>query len=397
MSETLVCDVLIVGGGPAGLSVASHLSPSISSIVVHQDAEIGRPVRTSGGSWLRDVQALGIPSHLYQIIDQLDFYSDNATAQFGVHQDKMVVLDITGLYQFLAELSADKDRRLLLGTKFLTTEKQADGSYISQVRSRQSGVKKIHSKYIIEASGWKSAVLEALDLGQKPTRTGVGIEYEFPIGNYPKNRAILFVGSTALTGYGWVFPTTQNTLRLGVGVINPDTDLSPRQVMNSFIAGGHAERYGIEIPKDYEVNAGIIPSVPYERQMIYDNVIRTGDAANFATPTVGEGIRIAIEFGRILGQELSAHIGGDPRALKRYEAKAARVFTRDYKYGFVMNQRIAQYSPERWDRSVRRLARLSEHEVTQMVRSRFSAKLILRTIYLSLRAKLVGKLSGKQV
>lgn len=391
MSDVLECDVLIVGGGPAGLSVASHLSPTLSSIVVHQDAEIGRPVRTSGGSFLRDVQALDIPPDLYQVIDQLDFYSDNAEALFQVHDDKMVVLDITGLYQYLAKLSDDLNRRLMLGTKFLTTEKQVDGSFISVVRSRQLGVVEIRSQYIVEASGWKCAVLEALDLGKKPTRTGVGIEYEFPRGNYPKNRAVLFVGATALTGYGWIFPTAQNTLRLGVGVINPDTDLTPRQVMNSFVDGGHAARYGIEIPKDYEVNAGIIPSVPYDPKLVFGNVIRTGDAANFATPTVGEGIRIAIQFGRILGQDLSAHIAGDTGALGRYEAGAARTFKRDYKYGYAMNQRIASYSPERWDQSVRRLARLSEAEVTQMVRSNFSVKLILRTVYLSLRAKLGWK------
>ncbi len=193
---------MIVGGGPVGLSVASHLGEEISSIVVHQDAEIGRPVRTSGGSWLREMRELQIPPELYQTIDQLDFYSDNAKACFTMQDDKMVVLDITGLYKYLASLSDRSKRKLLLGAKFTDTEKRPDGRYLSTVRSREKGKLTILSRFIVDSSGWHCAVLESLGLGQKPTRTGVGIEYEFPRSTYPQNRAILFVGATALHGYG---------------------------------------------------------------------------------------------------------------------------------------------------------------------------------------------------
>lgn len=387
MTKSLTCDVLIVGGGPAGLSVASSLPKDIRSIIVHQDKEIGRPVRTSGGTWVRDMKALAIPDQLYQVIDQLDFYSDHAQACFEVNQDKMAVLDITALYQYLETLSNHPNRELLLGTKFVSAQKGADDLYTSQVRARTKGELSIRSKYIIDASGWHSAVLESLNLSKKPTRLGVGIEFEFPRKDFPENRAILFVGATALTGYGWIFPTPYNTLRLGVGVINPDTDLSPRTVMKAFVEGGHAKRYGIEIPETYETNAGIIPSTPYEEKLVYGSVIRTGDSANFATPTVGEGIRLAIEYGRLLGQELGHYIQGDDKALVRYEAACNKTFKRDYKFGFMMNQRIASYTPERWDKSVKRLSRLSEVEMTQMVRSNFSLGMILRTAWLSLCAK----------
>ena len=379
--------MLIVGGGPAGLSVASHLGPDITSIVVHQDAEIGRPVRTSGGSWLAEMRDLDIPPHLYQVIDQLDFFSDNAEARFAIHHDKMVVLDITGLYQYLAGLSDHPNRRLLLDTKFTATRKLSDGRCRSAVRSRRNGEFSIVSNYIVDSSGWHCAVLESLKLGRKPTRTGVGIEYEFPRGPYPQNRAILFVGATALTGYGWIFPTPYNTLRLGIGVLNPDTNLTPRQVMDGFVAGGHAERYGIEIPPDYKVNAGIIPAVAYDPLLVRGSIIRTGDAANFATPTVGEGIRIAIEFGRLLGRELAAQMAGDPGALLRYQTAANKALSRNYKFALMMNKRIACHTPARWDKSIRRLARLSETEMTQLVRSNFSAAMIARTIWLSLKGK----------
>ena len=56
-------DVLIVGGGPAGLAAAeSASSRGVSALVLERQNEIGYPVHTSGGSWLQDMKALDIPA-----------------------------------------------------------------------------------------------------------------------------------------------------------------------------------------------------------------------------------------------------------------------------------------------------------------------------------------------
>ncbi len=385
------CDVLIVGAGPAGLSVASSLSTGISSIIVHQDAAIGLPVRTSGGSFLSDMHRLSIPEKYYQTIDKIDFYSDNSEAKFDIKTDKMVILDITELYQYLSSLSEDKTRELILAAKFLTTVKQPNGGYISTIRTRDNSEFTIRSKYIIDASGWQCAVLVALGYGVKPNRIGIGTEYEFAQKDYPMNRAILFVGSPVLSGYGWVFPTNYNKIRLGVGVIKPDTDESPRDVMSALLVSGFLDKLGVKVPDDYEVNSGIIPSVAFEKKVVFGNTIRVGDSANCATPIAGEGIRIAIEQGRLLGEALSKNINcKSPSYLHAYEKAYVTKYARDYKIGFWANQRIASYKPADWDKSVCRINSLSEAQMVQFLRSRFNFKSLIRTAFLHLKRKLFG-------
>lgn len=313
--------MLIVGGGPAGLSVAAALPDNVSSIVVHQDAEIGKPVRTSGGCWLADVKQLGIPPDFYQIIDQLDIYSNTQEAHFKINNDKLVVLNITDLYQWLARKSEKKRRQLLLATKFLETQQTKDGQYLSTIRSRNTSASQIESTYIIDASGVRCSVLHSLGVKDKSIRTGGGIEYEYQIGSNKKDHAILFVGSSALAGYGWVFPTADGKLRVGVGVRRPDTPVSPKTLMTNFSNSPDVQRVGLDLTGDYVVNAGTLPSIAYDPQLVFVNVIRVGDYANFANPTVGEGIRICIERGNNLGIALGEAIDTqNPALLKRFEA-----------------------------------------------------------------------------
>ena len=120
--------------------------------------------------------------------------------------------------------------------EILVDDKSKDGGYQSTIRSRRTETTQIKSKYIIDGSGVRNAVLDDLDLKEKLDRSGVGFEYEYPIGTNKADYAILFVGSSVLSGYGWVFPTADGRIRVGVGVIHPNTDVSPKKLMSDFLA-----------------------------------------------------------------------------------------------------------------------------------------------------------------
>jgi hypothetical protein len=101
---------------------------------------------------------------------------------------------------------------------------------------------------------------------------------------------------------------------------------------------------------------------------------------------------MAIEFGRDLGAALGqAALTNRATPLKRYERRCAKRFKRNYRIGFAANQRISKYDAAQWDRSVRRLSRLSEAEVIALIRSEYTVGLMLRGVAKYLKAKLFSR------
>ena len=389
------CDVLIVGGGPAGLSVAERVAAAGASVVVvHQDREIGRPVRTSGGSFQADLTRLGVPSTLYQPIDTLEFVADTARSSHQMTRHGMAVLDVTGLYQWLAQKARAAGATVATSTKFTGLDQNGDG-YVATVRARGAAPAPIAARFVIDASGVASAVWAAAGLGTRPARTGIGIEAEYTLVDGPRHTAVLVVGSRVPAGYGWVFPAPHGTVRIGAGVIQPDVDLSPRDLLDAMITPDFLRDHGLTLGALQHTNAGIIPSVPYETRLVSGGLVRTGDAANFATPTVGEGIRIAIERGHVLGDALAATLAGAGRApLAAYERSCARAFRRDYAIGIMANRRLARYGPSDWDRSVTRLARFDQDTVAALVRSEFRGRALWHTARREIQHRIARTFGG---
>jgi digeranylgeranylglycerophospholipid reductase len=90
----VIHDAIIAGGGPAGLSAAEALARRGRSVlVIERNPEIGSPIRTSGGSFIPELEKLGIPDHLYHPISRVRFVTPHNAATFDYPKPALCILD----------------------------------------------------------------------------------------------------------------------------------------------------------------------------------------------------------------------------------------------------------------------------------------------------------------
>jgi len=130
-------DAVVAGAGPAGLAAAETLARRGRSVMVlEQNHEIGSPIRTSGGSFIDELDALGIPSRLYHPISRVRFISPNNSAAFEYSKPALCVIDVRAVFQFLAERAIEAGARIRLATA--ATAPILDGGAVTGVRTRDA-------------------------------------------------------------------------------------------------------------------------------------------------------------------------------------------------------------------------------------------------------------------
>src|ERR1700729_3380818 len=108
-------DVAVVGGGPAGLPAAAEAAKGGLNVVVLERAHaIGEPVRTSGGSFIKPLQAMGVPARCYHPIHRLKGFGPTTEAVKTYRRAVGCVLDVRGTYQWLAQQAIEAGAELRL-------------------------------------------------------------------------------------------------------------------------------------------------------------------------------------------------------------------------------------------------------------------------------------------
>ncbi len=378
--------VVIVGGGPAGLSAAEAVArQGVDVVVLERQGEIGAPIHTSGGSFISDLKALGIPDHLYHPVGTAIFLSPNREVAFHYPEPVVCILDVRGLYQFLAQRAIAAGAQIELKT-VAQTPIMEDGKIVGlMVKDRLGRMVEYRARVVIDASGFSSIVATRAGLHKNFERYGYGAEYDLYAPNYDQGRVYLIMGSKiAPAGYAWLFPRGNGRVRVGVGILKPDADSEDARVYLDEIA----ERLPQLAPmlagaSPVEYHTGLFPSEAPPEKMVLPGLVATGDAAMQGSTLVGEGIRYAIGAGRIAGRVVGAAIkAGDwsPKALSRYEDEWRGVYLRDLQIAWRINQRIARFTDRQWDKGLDLLKALTPEQAASLLKGDFSAKIFFNVV-----------------
>lgn len=322
MSEQ--CDVLIIGGGPAGSSLAWALRKSGLDVLIMDKQEFPRDKVCAGWVTPAVMESLQVDLDDYaraNVLQPITSFQISALGdqQVGTEYGEVVSYGIRRR-EFDAYLLRRSGVRTLLKTPFKTMERDGDHWLVNG---------DVRAKLIVGAGGHFCPVARQLGtrLGQsEQVVTAQEVEFELSEEQKslcklkPEEPELFFLKD--LSGYAWAF-RKGDYINIGLG---REDNHKLSEHVQSFVDYLKSEgKLGFDISDRFKGHAYILRP-DSTREIINDGVMLIGDAVGLAYEQSGEGIRPAVESALMAAEVIQAAAGDYSRA--RLEPYRQRLYER---------------------------------------------------------------------
>ena len=369
-------DIAIVGGGPAGLSAAYSASKHGANVILFEkDPSFGHNVRTSGVTWIKEIEKFGVTREYFNPIKNFSFVSPTNQIKISGTFNSACVLDVRKTYQHLASKAAYEGSTLLVKSQVIDVQKnpQRHSSFL-KVHS-PNGSLDVEATLVIDASGFTSFVSRKLGYVDSWKRYGIGAEYECYCDSVDSETLCLMVGQVySEAGYAWIFPLSDNRVRIGVGIGKPNSNTDPLAKLNKIMKSRLPPLDKLGKIQPLELHYGMIPNEGLRLNSVFDGLIMVGDTVGQANPLVLEGIRYAIEFGRLAGKvgAESLQFNSSQDSLRPYELANKNLLAKKIKSALKVQSRWLGLSDSEWDKEIEIIKELSIDEFLDFIKSDFT-------------------------
>jgi digeranylgeranylglycerophospholipid reductase len=368
-------DLLIVGAGPAGLTLAWKAAErGVRVVVVDQKPSADHVAYLTSASFM-DLGAWGIPEQVAQPIETLHVASRQASVT--VHE-QCWVYNRRRLLAFLAGRAEQHGARLLFGSS--SAGVAMAGRCIRQVTVTSNGAREEFSAGVFADCSGTGQVLER-HVGLVPARRvrkTVGVEYVVPLRRDPHTLDFYF-GSQYGRGYGWLFPLDDRTAVLGYGTLDAAKFQDMHTPLHRML---ELPRVKARVePTVLEANGGVFRTGMPLTTFHQGNLIVVGDVALQGNPVIGEGIRFVMDAAhmaadavvRAVRENRCAHLG-------RYSSAWVKKYYHQYRVGYLANRVTSCLTAEDQlcDEIVNRLRQAPPQAVVRVIQGDIRVPQLLR-------------------
>jgi digeranylgeranylglycerophospholipid reductase len=376
-------DIIIVGAGPAGLSAAIESAKNgIKVVVFEKSKEIGFPIHTSGASWVDELEKIKVPTKFIHPIKIVEFIAVKKKAIFNYKNAVSCVIDVRGYYQYLAEQASQRGADIFVNSKVLNPI--ISNNFVTGVNVKINGLDyNVNSNIVIDASGFNALIARKIGLFKGFEMYGNGAEYDLYSTKWNQEKISFLFNKDTPAGYGWVFPHGNNRVRVGVGLIYPISKESPIKCLDDFLAEKNEITSQLGLFSRIEMHRGIVPNDGFLKKTIHNGLIVVGDAAGQVSAIAGEGIRYAVDIGKMAGIVSANSIKMeryDEKYLTLYERMWRNKYEKSFSVTYELNKRLRSYSLEEWNDKIEKITMLKPELMVDFLKGNFSASFFSRVI-----------------